>query len=203
MALRAIFFDVGETLVNETRAWTLCVEKIGVTPLTFFAALGCAIERREHHRSAFELLGVTERVSPFPYERGDLYDDALPCLRELRGRGYKLGLAGNQPSQTEGFLRDAGLEVDVIGSSESWGLTKPDVAFFRRIVAEARCDPGEVAYVGDRVDNDVVPAAAAGLVSVFLRRGPWGFIQAGWPEADRAAIRIDSLAELPEALARV
>ena len=62
------------------------------------------------------------------------------------------------------------------------------------------CPPGEIAYVGDRVDNDVVPAAAAGMLAVFLRRGPWGYIQADRPEAALARIKINSLAELPEAL---
>ena len=57
--------------------------------------------------------------------------------------------------------------------------------------------PAEVAYVGDRVDNDVRPALAAGLVAVHLRRGPWGLLQ----RTPDGAIAIDALAELPAALA--
>jgi FMN phosphatase YigB (HAD superfamily) len=68
------------------------------------------------------------------------------------------------------------------------------------VAAEARCDPGEIAYVGDRVDFDVLPARAAGMVAVHIRRGPWGYLQAG---RERAHVRIDSLGELPEALERV
>jgi FMN phosphatase YigB (HAD superfamily) len=55
-----------------------------------------------------------------------------------------------------------------------------------------------VAYVGDRVDNDVIPAAAAGLVAVHVRRGPWGSLQRTPPAASLA---VDHLASLPEALA--
>ena len=55
-----------------------------------------------------------------------------------------------------------------------------------------------IAYVGDRVDNDVLPAAAAGLLAVHVRRGPWGRLQATPPEA---ALALDDLASLPEALA--
>jgi FMN phosphatase YigB (HAD superfamily) len=51
--------------------------------------------------------------------------------------------------------------------------------------------------VGDRVDNDVAPAIAAGMTGVHIRRGPWGYLQE--PPAD--AIRIASLDELPEVLA--
>ena len=53
-----------------------------------------------------------------------------------------------------------------------------------------------IAYVGDRVDNDVLPALAAGLVAVHVRRGPWGLLH----ETPAGAIQIDSLAELPEPL---
>ena len=58
--------------------------------------------------------------------------------------------------------------------------------------------PGEVAYVGDRVDNDVLPAAAAGLVAIHVRRGPWGRLQRRRPRRRRA---VDDLASLPDALA--
>jgi len=56
----------------------------------------------------------------------------------------------------------------------------------------------ELAYVGDRVDNDVLPAAAAGMVAVHVRRGPWGRLQRTLPEA---ALGLDDLASLPDALA--
>jgi FMN phosphatase YigB (HAD superfamily) len=57
---------------------------------------------------------------------------------------------------------------------------------------------GETAYVGDRVDNDVLPAAAAGLLAIHVRRGPWGRLQRTPPEA---ALGLDDLASLPDALA--
>ena len=90
--------------------------------------------------------------------------------------------------------------VDVVGSSGRWGVEKPIPEFFERLLDELGLPPNEVAYVGDRVDNDVDPARAAGMVAVHLRRGPWGYLQRG---AERAHLRIGSLDELPEALARV
>ena len=50
----------------------------------------------------------------------------------------------------------------MIGSSAGWGVAKPDPAFYARVVAETGCAASEVAYVGDRIDNDVLPARAAG-----------------------------------------
>jgi FMN phosphatase YigB (HAD superfamily) len=90
--------------------------------------------------------------------------------------------------------------VDFVASSERWGVEKPAPEFFARVSDTAGLAPREIAYVGDRIDNDVVPAATAGMVAVFVKRGPWGHIQARWPEAARATIRVDALAELPKAL---
>jgi FMN phosphatase YigB (HAD superfamily) len=76
-------------------------------------------------------------------------------------------------------------------------VRKPDPLFFERVVELAGCAPEQVAYVGDRVDNDVLPALRAGLVAVHVRRGPWGRLQ----RTPDGALGVDSLAELPEALA--
>ena len=53
----AVVFDIGETLVNETRAWSLEAQRAGVTSLTLFAALGALIERGENHREVWSRLG--------------------------------------------------------------------------------------------------------------------------------------------------
>jgi FMN phosphatase YigB (HAD superfamily) len=200
--VRGVCFDIGETLVDETAAWESVATAAGVPRLTLFGVLGGTIALRERHSTVFERLGV--EPPPWPgYSAGDFYPDALPCLRALKEAGYVVGLAGNQPSAIEPFLAGCGVEVDFIASSQTWGVSKPAPEFFRHVVEAAGYDAPEVAYVGDRVDNDVVPAAEAGLLSVFLRRGPWGHLQAEWPEAALADVRLDSLDGLPAALARV
>jgi hypothetical protein len=50
------------------------------------------------------------------------------------------------------------------------------------------------------VDNDVVPAAASGLVAVHLIRGPWGYLQRHWRGAAQARWQIRNLTELPDLL---
>ena len=72
-------------------------------------------------------------------------------------------------------------------------------AFFARLVELSARAPAEVAYVGDRVDNDVLPALEAGLVAVHVRRGPWGLLQ---PTPDGVPT-IDSLSELGPVLDRL
>ena len=69
------------------------------------------------------------------------------------------------------------------------------------IEAAGACRRLGIAYVGDRLDNDVLPSLAAGMTSVFLRRGPWGWMHAERPEIEQAHIRLDSLLDLPDRLA--
>jgi len=214
VTVEAVVFDVGETLIDETRAWTAWADALGLTPLTLTAVLGAAIARGEDHRQPFALLrpGVDLRAlvaaqtaagPPIGFERADLYPDAVDGLRALVEAGYRVAVAGNQPVATEALFRDLGVDLAFVASSGSLGATKPDPAFFRAIADRLGLAPGAIAYVGDRVDNDVRPAAAAGMVAVFLRRGPWAWIQAGRTDPPEAAVVIETLGELPEALRRL
>ncbi len=198
MTVRAVVFDVGETLVDEERAWRELARAAGIGPHALWAALGLTIARGEEHHRAWAHLGVERPDVAFALESGDLYPDATPCLGRAHALGLLVGIAGNQPESTESVLREAGVQADVVGSSARWGVAKPDPAFFARIVAETGLAPHEIAYVGDRVDNDVLPAAAAGMVAVHLRRGPWGLLQ---DAGGAAALVVDSLDGLPERLA--
>jgi FMN phosphatase YigB (HAD superfamily) len=199
--ITAVVLDVGETLVDETSQWAAEARAIGISSLTFFAALGAVIERRQHHREAWPLIGVARSAASLPpFTADDLYPDALPCLQALHDAGFVVGLAGNQPERAEATLRSFGGPVDLIASSATWGVEKPSPRFFERIVAELGRPPAEIAYVGDRLDNDVLPAQAVGMLGVFIRRGPWGHIHATWPEVIEANLQIESLDELLPAL---
>ena len=139
--------------------------------------------------------------TPNVFDAADLYPDAIPCLQTLKDRGLWTGIVGNQPVWSEDRLRGMDLPVDFIGVSARIGAIKPSPEFFRVVLGKTPFPVAEIAFVGDRLDNDVVPARSAGMLSVFLRRGPWGTIHARWPEAAQADVTIDSLAELPLALA--
>jgi len=200
VSIHAVFFDVGETIVDETVLWTWWADHFGIPRFTFFAVFGSLIERNEDHRRIFEIFDVKRDNSWPGFGIEHLYPDALDCLRALKGEGLRLGLVGNTSTQIEEILAGLDLPVDVIGSSERWGIEKPAPAFFARVVDEAGCAANEIAYVGDRLDNDVLPAVDAGMNGVFIRRGPWGVLHAMRPEVERATLRIESLAELPGAL---
>jgi FMN phosphatase YigB (HAD superfamily) len=199
VTLRAVFFDVGETLVNEEGYWHAAAGLAGLEPHVVCAALGFAIARGEDHSALWRHLGVPrpDAVSELVYDVNDLYPDAVPCLLAMRERGLFVGIVGNQSTAMERWARDQELPADLIASSAGWRVSKPARGFFERIVREVDEAPGQIAYVGDRVDFDIIPAADAGLVAVHIRRGPWGWLQ---PGTQRAAFRIGSLAELPEVI---
>ncbi len=194
--ITTVVFDVGETLVDETRAWTAMADAAGLTPFTLFGALGALIERREDHRRMWDLLGVAKPTLTPTIERHDLYPDARPALQELSANGYLLGIAGNQPVGALERLAALDLPVDFIASSAEWGIAKPAPDFFTRIIEVTGAPAHQIAYVGDRLDNDVLPAQQAGMRAVFIRRGPWGHLHAHRPEVDTADAQIGSLNEL-------
>ena len=191
MAVEAVVFDVGETLVDETGMWTRVAEAGGVTPFTLMAGLGATIALGRPHDDVWSMLGIDQPAGTWSME--DWYPDARACLERLRAAGYRVCACGNTPSFVEQELAPL---VDAVASSESLGVWKPAPGFFERVVELAGAPAEKIAYVGDRVDNDVAPAIAAGMIGVHIRRGPWGHLQT--PPAD--AIRIASLDELPEAL---
>jgi HAD superfamily hydrolase (TIGR01509 family) len=201
VALKAVVFDVGETLVDEERWWRRLADHEGLQPHVVWAALGVTIERGEEHDALWGHLGIGKPPrwwNEIPYALEDLYPDAWECLEHVRALGLRVGVIGNQTEALEAWARDSALPADVVSSSASLGVRKPDPAFFEKVAVLMEAEPSEVAYVGDRVDNDVLPAAAAGMVAVHIRRGPWGRLQPTPPEA---ALALDDLASLPDALA--
>jgi putative hydrolase of the HAD superfamily len=118
--------------------------------------VGRAVAARAPERHVFELRsGIPE------------------LLAELKARGLKLGLAANQPASTLERLDAAGIGplFDDRSLSGTVGLLKPDVRLFLHACQALGVEPARCAMVGDRVDNDVVPARQLGMRAVLLRTG--------------------------------
>jgi HAD superfamily hydrolase (TIGR01662 family) len=204
-----VVLDVGETLIDETRVWSLWADMLGVPRLTFMAAFGSLIARGSEFRDIFEMFGLADWRTRWPeheviyggFQAQDLYPDAIPAIAALRGKGYRVAVIGNQPAIRSDQLRSLGVDAEVIAMSEAMGISKPAPAFFdRALELIGSPDPASVAYVGDRIENDVVPSAAAGMRAVWIRRGPWGVIQR-LHDGFTPALQVDSLAELAERIA--
>ncbi len=207
----AVVFDVGEVIVDETREYGTWADWLGVPRHTFSAVFGSVIATGGDYRDTFQVFQPgfdlteerdrrAEAGQPETFGEEDLYPDVRPCLAALRAMGLKVGLAGNQTARAERILKSLDMPVDFIGTSDGWQVEKPSVGFFHRLVAEAGAPSHRVLYVGDRIDNDVKPAQAAGLATALLRRGPWGRILRD-PEVEaRCAFLLDDLTALPDLL---
>ncbi|MFE8936630.1 HAD family hydrolase [Streptomyces sp. NPDC007872] len=215
MTIRAVVFDVGECLVDETREYGTWADWLGVPRHTFAAVFGAVIAQGRDYRDVFQefrpgfdLYEQREARAaagrPEHFGEDDLYPDVRPALARLRADGLWLGIAGNQTVRAGGILRELFTDdVDLIGTSDDWGASKPDPEFFVRVAEVVPYENHEILYVGDRVDNDLRPAVAAGMETALVRRGPWATIQWRTEEAEKLpTFRVESLTELPEEIAR-
>lgn len=206
-----VVLDVGEVLIDETRVWSIWAELVGVSPLSFAAVLGAAVVQDEPVSAVFEHVAPNldwqeleaeheRRYGGFAEE--DLYPDVRSCLEELRATGLRVIVAGNQPARRGPQLEALELGVQACWTSEGLGVSKPDPAFFAEVLRRSGASaPHEVLYVGDRVDNDVLPAAQAGMRTCWLQRGPWGQLQELPDDADDPDLVLEGLGELPTLLA--
>ncbi len=202
-----VVLDIGEVVIDETRVWTVWAELLGVSPATLMAVLGAAVSQGGDHEDAFPHVAPNVEWSELEDEHelryggfrsDDVYADVVPTFNALRALGLRILLAGNQPQRRAEQLRALDLPVDDLVTSAELGAEKPDPAFFTAVLARLGVDDASrVLYVGDRVDNDVVPAAEAGFATCWLTRGPWGQLQE-LPEDVEVDLVLEGLGELPE-----
>ncbi|MEU4109428.1 HAD family hydrolase [Streptomyces sp. NPDC027717] len=205
--METVVFDVGETLVRDDRYWASWADWLGVPRHTLSALVGAVVAQGRDNADALRLLrpgidlaaeyaareaaGLGERL-----DETDLYDDVRPALTALRQAGVRVVIAGNQTARVGELLRGLDLPADVIATSGEWGVAKPRPEFFHRVLEVAQAPAERTLYVGDHPANDIGPAAAAGLRTAHLRRGPWGHLWADQDAAAAADWRIDSLTDL-------
>lgn len=184
--IETIVLDVGETLTRDDRYWATWADWLGIPRHTISALVGAAVAQGHDNSQALQLVrpGIdidAEYAAREAAGRGeqlgerDLYPDVRPALSGLQELGIRVVVAGNQTGKAGDMLRGLDLPADLVVTSAEWGVAKPDPAFFTRVLEASQAMPSETLYVGDHPANDIFPAAAAGLRTAHLRRGPWGY----------------------------
>ncbi|MFH9135982.1 HAD family hydrolase [Streptomyces sp. NPDC017524] len=206
--METIVLDIGETLVRDDRHWASWANWLGVPPHTLSALVGAAVAQGREATDALRVLRPDMDVEEAYRARAaagrgehldesDLYQDVRPALGELRAAGIRVVVAGNGTVRAGELLRGLDLPVDLVVTSDEWGARKPDPEFFARVAEVAGAAPGATLYVGDHPAEDLFPAAAAGMRTAHLRRGPYGHWWAEHPDVvETADFRIDALTEL-------
>jgi putative hydrolase of the HAD superfamily len=218
--IRAVFFDLGGTLIDERdpHIWVEEAQALGLTldsdalvhwygeVEAEYDRSGAAWSHEElwqrvldgawgGHVDPGKVRAFLERLKARPAS-SSLYSDVRWCLGELKRRGLALGIISNSRSehQVREILKHNGLErtFSVVVSSGTEGVAKPDPEIFRRAVARIKVAAGEAFYVGNLPTVDAKAALSAGLHALWLNRGGTGF-GTDPPE-------ITSLSEVPHAV---
>jgi len=172
-----LFFDAGSTLIDEESVYRLRFQEIASSAnqpydRVYETALEFYKQKKKGDAETAKLLNV-----PLPrwnHEYETLYPDAEDCLKKLH-RQYKIGLIANQPEGTQARIEKFGILplIDLIVPSAEESIAKPDKRIFEIALKRSRCLPSEAVMIGDRIDNDIVPAKALGMHTIWIRQGLW------------------------------
>jgi 2-haloalkanoic acid dehalogenase type II len=100
-----------------------------------------------------------------------LRDDCVATLRSLRAKGVRVQIVSNiDDDQMDALMERLALarEVDAWTSSESARSCKPDARIYQVALEMAGCAAGDVLFVGDSPDHDVVGPRAQGMSTALL-----------------------------------
>jgi putative hydrolase of the HAD superfamily len=130
----------------------------------------------------------------------ELRKEALPVIKTLFERGYRIGIISNTVSKVlvPGELEEAGINpfIETLIMSSITGVRKPDPAMFTEAVASLGVAPGKSVYIGDQPNRDVEGPRRAGFgLNVILKTSnyPEG---KQLPDLQTPDITVDNLMEL-------
>lgn len=173
--LKWIFFDVGSTLVDEIECYKQRLEKIaeagGVEPEYVFEKAKELY--KQNRRGDLEIANMLHVDLPkWTMDAEKLYPEAENVLKELHEK-YKIGIIANQAFGTADRLEAFGIlkYIDLVIASAEEGVAKPDLKIFEIALEKAGVGPDEAMMVGDRIDNDILPAKKLGMRTMWLRQG--------------------------------
>lgn len=194
-----LFFDMGNTLFDEQRAFEHrlyeMAQKAGVEyDWLYGETIALYGQHQKGDLAMARRLGI--ELPKWHREDESPYEDAEECLKTL-SRKYKIGVIANQSPGTAGRLEEYHLlqYIDLVTASAEEGVSKPNPRIFQIALEKSGCMPARAVMIGDRVDNDIIPARAMGMYTIWLRRGIWR----DWritSEQEKADCVVYSLAEI-------
>jgi putative hydrolase of the HAD superfamily len=101
-----------------------------------------------------------------------LYEDVIPCLKNLKSRNLKIGLISNADRDMSELFNKTGLNtyLETVVISQEVGVTKPNPLIFQAALRKSGLTAKEVLYIGDQYQVDYIGAMNVGLNPVLLDR---------------------------------
>lgn len=197
--IKWLFFDVGSTLMDEHIAYEHRMKDIArMAGLPYEEVYEKAIELYKENKKGDIEIAKALGVELPKWHKDDefLYSDAAKCLEELSNR-YKIGIIANQSLGTKERLEKHGVlrYIDMVVASAEEGVAKPDKRIFEIALKRANCEPGNAIMIGDRIDNDIIPAKSLGMHTIWIKQG-FGRYWNVTKEMEKADCSVDSLSEL-------
>ena len=197
--IKWIFFDVGSTLVDESAAYESRMRKVAkMANVTYQYVYETAIDLyKKNKKGDLETMKLLNVEKPeWRHEDEKLYSDAEDCLKKLSSK-YKIGVIANQALGTEKRLENFGLlkYIELVIASAEEGIAKPDKRIFEIALNRANCEPGQSIMIGDRIDNDIVPAKKLGMKTIWIKQGfgrYWNITH----EEEKADYEVNNLMEI-------
>lgn len=177
-----IFFDLGSTLLDEETAYGNYIEKcvkklesldIEVSSDSYKKKMAeYAHKSLDPIRATWQYFAPTEPRPLWTNEGIKLYSEVREVLETL-SKHYRLGIVANQSSSVRELFQEWGIEsyFQLIILSEEVGLSKPNTSIFTLALQKANIPADRVVYVGDRYDNDILPAKSLGMWTVRILTG--------------------------------
>lgn len=170
-----IFFDVGSTIIDEHIAYEHRMREIADSAKTTYrsvyeTAMTFYKQNKKGDLETAKLLGV--ELTKWHKEDEILYGDASKCLEILSSR-YEIGIIANQSLGTRQRLEQHGVlqYIDLVIASTEEGVAKPDKKIFEIALERANCKPDNAIMIGDRIDNDIIPAKLLGMHTIWIKQG--------------------------------
>lgn len=173
--IKWLFFDVGSTIVDEHIAYEHRMREIAVLAnMTYKTVYKISLEFYKNNKKGDLETAKLLKVGLPDWHKEDevLYSDASQCL-EVLSRHYKIGIIANQSPGTRDRLEQYGIlkYIDVVAASAEEGAAKPDKEIFEIALKRSNCKPYAALMVGDRIDNDIVPANLLGMHTIRIMQG--------------------------------
>lgn len=206
--IKAVLLDIGGTILNDEsvndallhKEWQILVEEGCLIPYKNFknTLVKCILSYQEglikplawsYTQPSIETYNrvvkktyscIPDILKSFKYE---LYKNVENVIESLSHR-YYLALAGNAPHYIKEVLNDLGIlkYFTYTSVSEDISISKPDIRFFLHYIKELGIDPENIIMIGDRLDNDIIPAKRLGIKTIQIKKGPYSILAPRIPD---------------------